>query len=434
MVHFKPITLILLYGINNIQAGIRTTKQTKQTHKQYYERLKTAFPGETLNSKELEVLVETSTGYLTQDKIKHKRQISASGKSKTDESEESESLDSSENSLNKQKSDEAEDGYMYNPRNSAVVTDDDLYDDVAADETDVYDENGRRMRLDPALKTKYDQNRNGDKRPWQKRSRSEHAYYREQYGYECYDTVEDQYFRKNDKWTTVRNLTNAPAGVTAFYSCRCEGGDTGRYICSPTQVPCYSRYTEKYHSVGSEFEIQTDTDEYVCYCYGGPTGKYECEEKKHGCYDNKYNLKKYGINEKFTQTRADGYTYDCECQYGSTLKERVIICRLSRYCFVNEDALEIGDQFDIYAADGSVEHRCMCKKNPKDERSNVIHCRFVGKPQRVKQVATEAPATTEDPAFTGNADDADFSDSMDLDEQDRSWLYSEDDYNPDDMY
>ena len=61
--------------------------------------------------------------------------------------------------------------------------------------------------------------------------------YREEYGYECYDTIEDQYFRAGDKWTTVRNLTDhtgVVAGVSAYYSCTCEGGDTGRYICRPT--------------------------------------------------------------------------------------------------------------------------------------------------------------------------------------------------------
>lgn len=56
--------------------------------------------------------------------------------------------------------------------------------------------------------------------------------------YECYDTIEDQYFRAGDKWTTVRNLTDhtgVVAGISAYYSCTCEGGDTGRYLCRPTE-------------------------------------------------------------------------------------------------------------------------------------------------------------------------------------------------------
>merc|ERR1711976_964298 len=110
----------------------------------------------------------------------------------------------------------------------------------------------------------------------------------EEYGYECYDTVEDQYFRAGDKWTTVRNLTDSSGivpGVTAYYSCTCEGGETGRYICRPTenillsrinpeifkhpnfpnfliQVPCYSKYAKRYHEVGSQFVIKTQKDEY----------------------------------------------------------------------------------------------------------------------------------------------------------------------------
>merc|ERR1711981_74239 len=66
---------------------------------------------------------------------------------------------------------------------------------------------------------------------WTKRTREEHKYYREQYGYECYDKVEDQYFRKGDTWTTERNITGTE--VSAYYECSCEGGETGRYICSP---------------------------------------------------------------------------------------------------------------------------------------------------------------------------------------------------------
>lgn len=209
-----------------------------------------------------------------------------------------------------------------------------------------------------------------------KRSRKEHQYYREEYGYECYDTVEDQYFRAGDAWTTVRNVTDHSGvvkGVSAYYSCKCEGGDTGRYICRPTQVPCYSKYTGRYHEVGSQFDIKTQKDEYQCYCKGGATGRYECKEKAHGCYDEIWNKKKYVINEKFEQVRSDGLTYDCECQYGSRVQERVIICRLARYCQIDDDIIMIGDKFDIYAADGSVQHRCTCLKGDRD--TNKLECK-----------------------------------------------------------
>ena len=30
-------------------------------------------------------------------------------------------------------------------------------------------------------------------------------------------------------------------------------------------MPCYSKYTERYHDVGSQFDIRTQRDEYQCY-------------------------------------------------------------------------------------------------------------------------------------------------------------------------
>jgi len=70
-------------------------------------------------------------------------------------------------------------------------------------------------------------------------------------------------------------------------------------------------------------------------------------------------------------------TYDCECQYGSRVQERVIICRLARYCQIDDDIIMIGDKFDIYAADGSVQHRCTCLKG--DRYTNKLECKSAKK-------------------------------------------------------
>lgn len=335
MVCFRSsVTLLLLYA-DKLNAA--TSKNQKQLIKKYQERFRAAFPGETLNPDNLQVLVESSTGFLSQEEAnKQKRDV--------------------ENTKPNPKPD-----YRF----------DETEEEIPDYDTPLYDENGKRMKLDPALaKSKLETGRD------RKRTRHEHQYYREEYGYECYDTVEDQYFRAADEWTTVRNLTDhngIVAGVTAYYQCHCEGGDTGRYICRPTQVPCYSKYTGKYHTVGSQFPIETERDEYLCYCYGGATGRYECEEREHGCYDEQWNKQKYRINEKFEQVRADGLTYDCECQYGSRVQERVIICRLARYCQIDDDIIMIGDTFDIFAADGTVQHRCECKRG--DRHTNKLECK-----------------------------------------------------------
>lgn len=323
----------MLY-VDKIKAG--TTKQQKQSIKQYQSRFRAAFPGETFDPETLQVTVESSTGFLSPDSIKQKRDVDTTKTKQTDED------------------------FRYNEPGDVIPD----YD------TPLYDEDGNRMKLDPALKSKLETGRD------RKRSRQEHQYYREEYGYECYDTIEDQYFRAGDKWTTVRNLTDhtgVVAGISAYYSCTCEGGDTGRYLCRPTQVPCYSKYTKQYHEVGSQFDIKTQKDEYLCYCYGGATGRYECEEKAHGCYDENWTHMKYGINEKFEQVRADGLTYDCECQYGSRVQERVIICRLARYCQIDDDIIMIGDKFDIYGPDGGVQHRCTCLKG--DRYTNKLECK-----------------------------------------------------------
>lgn len=330
MVNFNRSTLLLLLYVDKLKAG--TTKLQKQSIKQYQSRFRAAFPGETFDPENLQVTVESSTGFLSQAKAKR---------------------DVNENKI---------EDYRYNEPGDVLPD----YD------TPLYDEEGNRMSLDPALKRKLDTGKD------RKRSRKEHQYYREEYGYECYDTVEDQYFRAGDKWTTVRNLTDSSGivpGVTAYYSCTCEGGETGRYICRPTQVPCYSKYTKRYHEVGSQFDIKTQKDEYQCYCYGGATGRYECEEKEHGCFDEHWTRKKYGINEKFEQTRDDGLTYDCECQYGSRVQERVIICRLARYCQIDNDIVMIGDKFDIYGPKGEVQHRCTCLKG--DRYTNKLECKSV---------------------------------------------------------
>jgi len=86
---------------------------------------------------------------------------------------------------------------------------------------------------------------------------------------------------------------------------------------------------------------------------------------------------KYGINEKFEQVRADGLTYDCECQYGSRVQERVIICRLARYCQIDDDIIMIGDKFDIYGPKGGVQHRCTCLKG--DRYTNKLECKSARK-------------------------------------------------------
>lgn len=343
MVCFRSsVTLLLLYA-DKLNAA--TSKNQKQLIKKYQERFRAAFPGETLNSDNLQVLVESSTGFLSQE------------------------------TLNKQKRD------VDNTKPKPDYRFDEAEEEIPDYDTPLYDEDGKRMRLDPALaKSKLETGGN------RKRTRNEHQYYREEYGYECYDTVEDQYFRAADEWTTVRNLTDhngIVAGVTAYYQCHCEGGDTGRYICRPTQVPCYSKYTGKYHTVGSQFEIATEKDEYLCYCYGGATGRYECEEREHGCYDEQWNKQKYRINEKFEQVRADSLTYDCECQYGSRVQERVIICRLARYCQIDDDIIMIGDTFDIFAADGTVQHRCECKRG--DRHTNKLECKAQKKSKQQKQ-------------------------------------------------
>jgi len=343
MVYFRSSILLLLY-VDKIKAG--TTKQQKQSIKQYQSRFRAAFPGETFDPESLQVIVESSVGVLSPDSIKKKRNVDTTKTKQT-----------------------AED-FRYNEPGDAMPD----YD------TPLYDEDGNRMKLDPALKSKLETGRD------RKRSRQEHQYYREEYGYECYDTIEDQYFRAGDKWTTVRNLTDhtgVVAGISAYYSCTCEGGDTGRYLCRPTQVPCYSKYTKRYHEVGSQFDIKTQKDEYLCYCYGGATGRYECEEKAHGCYDENWTHMKYGINEKFEQVRADGLTYDCECQYGSRVQERVIICRLARYCQIDDDIIMIGDKFDIYGPSGIVQHRCTCLKG--DRYTNKLECKSAQTPSLIDQ-------------------------------------------------
>lgn len=386
MVYFSQSSILLLLYVDKIKAG--TTKNQKQSIKQYQSRFRAAFPGETFPDPEnIQVFVESSTGFLSPDTIKQKRDVDTKTKN------------SNNNNV---------DGdFRYNEPGDVLPD----YD------TPLYDEEGNQMKLDPALKNKAETGKD------RKRSRQEHQYYREEYGYECYDTIEDQYFRAGDKWTTVRNLTDhtgVVAGVSAYYSCTCEGGDTGRYICRPTQVPCYSKYTKQYHEVGSQFDIKTQKDEYQCYCYGGATGRYECEEKAHGCYDENWTRKKYGINEKFEQVRSDGLTYDCECQYGSRVQERVIICRLARYCQIDDDIIMIGDKFDIYAADGSVQHRCTCLKG--DRYTNKLECKSAKKSsQTQRQQKQPEPEPQQASSYENNAQPYENNEQSSLGQAEDAW-------------
>lgn len=314
---------LLVYGETKVHAGNRRPRSVRPNYGQLRERLRVNFPGESLNLKELVVLEETSIGHLPLDNKNKRSTVDSNSKAKS----------------------------TYN--------DYDPYADGNVVES----------------KTKYADDDTYD--GWEKRTAEEHRYYKQTYNFSCYDKYDDQYFKVNETWQTERNITQG-GDWKAIYKCRCEGGSNGRYICKPTQAPCYSKWTQKYHAVGSEFEIFANNDNYICYCYGGPTGKYECEEKEHGCFDSRHNKRKYRIGEKFTQHRPDNLIYDCDCQYGASVKERVIMCSLKRYCLIDQnnkrEALMINDSFDIFNKKGQSEHRCTCERNPEDSRSNRLHC------------------------------------------------------------
>jgi len=208
------------------------------------------------------------------------------------------------------------------------------------------------------------------------RTAEEKYYWREQHGFECYVSEHDQFYRRNETWLAQRNLGGTLWQAT--YECTCLGGNTGRYVCKPNQVPCL--HDGQYHEVGSEFQLQTEYDRYNCYCYGGANGKYMCQEARPGCVDDRWNKQKYDINEHFIQTRDDGLMYDCTCTFGNTDKDRVITCKLNRYCFVNNENYELGDKFDVYNEQtGEPEKRCECKQNPqRPATTNLVECFRIG--------------------------------------------------------
>jgi len=236
------------------------------------------------------------------------------------------------------------------------------------------------------IKSNDEDDEESDTAAWEKQ-RDEFEYYRT-YGYECYSRYGNTYYKKFDTWFTQRPFMDT--ALLAYYKCTCEGGDTGRYTCIPDSVPCYSQASQEGYDVNDTWdwdrtisfgEGRTVNDLYECHCEGGPKGKYKCSEKVQGCIDARHTLKKYQINEYFNQTREDNLTYECQCTKGEREEDRIIKCSLRNYCIYAGEVHEIGDTWDRYNRyTQRPEHRCACKRNPRNPSSNIVTCKYIRQP------------------------------------------------------
>ena len=219
-----------------------------------------------------------------------------------------------------------------------------------------------------------------------RRKYEEFQYYR-QYGYQCYSKDQDTYYKVNDHWFTERpfmeNLTSGK--LKAVYKCTCLGGETGRYTCVPSEVPCFSEHNNLAYDINERWEWRREIpfdfgrsvwDTYICTCEGGSKGRYHCKEKDPGCIDSRYNFQKYMINQVFNQTREDNLIYECSCELGENSDDdRIIRCSLKNYCMYDGEIHTVGEKWIRYNRfSNKPEHKCSCSKNPENDNSNLVEC------------------------------------------------------------
>jgi len=174
----------------------------------------------------------------------------------------------------------------------------------------------------------------------------------------CHDALSNLTYMPSEQWTQTRIFQKGPtAGMEGQFRCECK--QSGAITCRSLSLPCIFAERNKGYQIGEKFLIKDYGQNHIdfqCACIGEANGKIDCTEVNPGCWDV-HTQQKYPIGTKFEQTRAgDDLIRDCECSGDE--KSRLISCQLTRYCKLNGQYIELGEQVVIETE--SQRQTCTC--------------------------------------------------------------------------
>jgi hypothetical protein len=172
----------------------------------------------------------------------------------------------------------------------------------------------------------------------------------------CRDPDTGVVYQPNEEWVRNKIFNDGPTkGMQGQFSCVCQVDGSMR--CSSLSLPCI--INDRGYEIGEKFKLYNYMDkhmDYECECLGTHKGSVDCKEINSGCWDA-HTQNKSPLNSEFEQTRKDdNLIRDCKCSGDE--KTRFISCELSRYCILNGEYYEKGEEIVIETA--TQKQTCQC--------------------------------------------------------------------------